>query len=355
MCLGFGGVLKKTPDLCPVEKMLHSPGLSITMFVHNRKTPMKVTTYGTAGSLAICRMNRIVHGGNTTCLRIHSVCLQKGLVLAVDAGTGYYPMSMEVLRAGGTVKIATLFTHYHHDHTQGLLLAPPTYIKSLHMELLGPVDQNIGPKEVLESLMKPPFHPLDSVEVKSHFSFVRIEHPAGTVIVFHPEGGRKKMELDEFQRLEAKKSLIPVGEGKYPIDECLIVKMIKTTHPEHTISYRFEERPTGKVFVFLTDHENTDGVASALRDHISGADLFIADAQYDRKTYETRTAGYGHGTGEYVTRLAEHCGVSHVGLTHHDPNADDPSIEFILDEAKAARTRPETRIFSCKDMETIEV
>jgi hypothetical protein len=88
--------------------------------------------------------------------------------------------------------------------------------------------------------------------------------------------------------------------------------MIKTAHPEHTISYRFEERPTGKTFVFLTDHENTDGISNALRDHISGADLFIGDAQYDRPTYEARTAGYGHGTGEYVTRLGEYCGVGHI-------------------------------------------
>lgn len=163
---------------------------------------MKVTTYGTAGSLAICRANRIVHGGNTTCLRIQSDCLQPGLALAVDAGTGYFPLSMDLMREGNISRIVTLFTHYHHDHTQGLLLAPPTYIKSIHMELFGPVDQMIGPKEVLETLMKPPFHPLDSVEVKSHFSFMKIVHPAGTVLVFHPEGGREKMELDEFQRLE---------------------------------------------------------------------------------------------------------------------------------------------------------
>lgn len=211
--------------------------------------------------------------------------------------------------------------------------------------------------------MKPPFHPLDSVEVKSHFGFINIDHPAGTVMIFHPEGGMNKMDLDEFQKHESKNGLIPVGESKYPIGECLIVKMIKTAHPEHTISYRFEERTTGKVFVFLTDHENTDGISVVLHNHIKGADLFIADAQYDTKTYETRTAGYGHGTGAYVARLGEACivdplnskKIAHIGLTHHDPNADDTYIESILTEANAARKHPETHIFSCKDMEVIEV
>lgn len=46
------------------------------------------------------------------------------------------------------------------------------------MELVGPVDQGYGPKEVFESLMRPPFHPVDSVEVKSHFTFIKIDHPA---------------------------------------------------------------------------------------------------------------------------------------------------------------------------------
>jgi ribonuclease BN (tRNA processing enzyme) len=262
---------------------------------------------------------------------------------------------MDILKEGGIQKITTLFTHYHHDHTQWLLLSPPTYIKAIHMELLGPVDQGIGPKEVLETLMKPPFHPVDSVEVKSHFSFAKIDHPAGTVLLFHPQGGKKKMELDEFERLENKNGLIPVGEGKYPIQECLVVKMLKTTHPEQTISYRFEERSTGKTFVFLTDHENTEGIALSLKRHIQWANLLIADAQYDTKTYETRTAGFGHWTGEYVTRLGEHCGVSHIGLTHHDPLSDDTAIEKILLEAEASKSHPDTFLFTCKDMETIDV
>ena len=316
---------------------------------------MEITCYGTAGSLPVCRPNRTRHGGNTTCLRIQSECLPAGMVLAVDAGTGYYPLCMDVLKEGDKRHMLTLFTHYHHDHTQGLLLVPQTYMKSVKMELIGPVDKGAGPKEVFETLMEPPFHPVSSAEVKSHFHFAKIEHPAGTVMLFHPQGGKKQMQLHEFETLENRRQFVPIGEGKYPVQECLVVRMLKATHPEQTISYRFEERPTGRVFVFLTDHENTDGIARALRTHIEGAHVFIADAQYDRRTYETRTAGFGHGTGDYVVRLAEHCGVKRVGLTHHDPGADDDTIEGILAEALAARSDMGLEVFSCQDMQTVLV
>lgn len=314
---------------------------------------MKVTTYGTAGSLAICRADRIIHGGNTTCLRIESGCLPEATALVVDAGTGYHPLSFQLLKEARN-KVVTLFTHWHHDHTQGMLLVPLTYMKGISMELFGPVEKGMGPKEVFDALMAPPFHPVDFTEQKSHFSFVKLEHPAGMVIVFHPQGGKKRVELHEFESLEKGSGYISVGKGRYPINECLVVRMIKATHPEQTISYRFEERPTGKVFVFLTDHENTDGISMSLRSHLTGANLLIADAQYDEDTYHNRTAGFGHGTGKYVARLAKSCGVKHVGLTHHDPASSDEKILQILSEAQAEASE-EMNLFACKDFQVVEV
>ena len=314
---------------------------------------MKVTLYGTAGSLAICRQDRIEHGGNTTSLRIESACIPAGMAVGTDAGTGYYALCRQLLMEGCT-KFVTLFTHWHHDHTQGLLLVPPTYMKGIQMELFGPVEKGMGPKEVFETLMAPPFHPVDFIEQKSHFSFTKLEHPAGMVIVFHPQGGKKRVELHEFESLEKSSGYISVGKGRYPIDECLVVRMMKATHPEQTISYRFEERPTGKVFVFLTDHENTDGISMSLRQHLTGAGLLIADAQYDEDTYHNRTAGFGHGTGKYVARLARSCGVKLVGLTHHDPGSSDEKIRQILAEARSEAS-DDMQLFSCRDFQVIEL
>jgi len=133
--------------------------------------------------------------------------------------------------------------------------------------------------------------------------------------------------------------------------------MLYTDHPENTISFRFEERPTGKVFVFLTDEENRDGLPLDLRRHVSGANLLIQDAQYDREKYDTRTAGFGHGTPDYVIRLAKMCGVTRVGLTHHDPLSTDADIQSILAEAQAqlGSEDEQIEIFACKDSSQLEV
>jgi ribonuclease BN (tRNA processing enzyme) len=118
-----------------------------------------------------------------------------------------------------------------------------------------------------------------------------------------------------------------------------------------------EERSTGKIFVFLTDHENMDGMPWRLKRHVEGADLLIMDAQYSRKRYDDGMAGFGHGTPDYCVKIADMAQAKKLGFTHHDPGADDEAIEIILDEGKNAlpAINPESslEIFSCRDYQEI--
>jgi len=116
----------------------------------------------------------------------------------------------------------------------------------------------------------------------------------------------------------------------------LVIRMVRTNHPERAISYRFEERPTGKVFVFMTDHENTDGVSGDLRRHLQGVDTLVIDCQYPRWKYDKFTANFGHSTPDYCVRLAAETGVRELGLTHHDPLSTDEDVDKILEEARVA-------------------
>jgi hypothetical protein len=97
-----------------------------------------------------------------------------------------------------------------------------------------------------------------------------MEHPAGKVIVVHPEHKPVVISLEELELAESNpvNRQIRMGSKHINVRECLIIKMYWSNHPERTISYRFEERPTGKVFVFLTDHENTDGIPRSLKNHL---------------------------------------------------------------------------------------
>jgi len=314
---------------------------------------MKIQFAGTRGSVPISNPKSVRFGGNTTCLRVSSDCLPPGFALVVDSGTGFVPLSMQLLKEG-IKEVSVLFTHYHHDHTQGLLLSPILFIKAVKLRLFGPVEADIGPREMLETIMKPPFFPVDYREVASHILYDKFDFPRAWVLLFHAKGGMKKLTVDEYERLTKEGKNIPIGTGKYPVSECLVVTMHKASHPESTISYRFEEKNTGKVFVFLTDHENADGLPLSLKAHLKGADLLVMDSQYSRKTYNERTAGFGHGTADYCVRTALACNAKMLGLTHHDPMSSDEAIEAVLAEGMALLPDPSVlQVFACCDYQEV--
>lgn len=296
-------------------------------------------------------------GGNTTCLRVESECIPEAEYLIVDAGTGIVPLGRKALEEGAKVA-NVLFTHYHHDHTQGLLLCPPTFRDDFRFNCYGPEEHGIGPAEMLTTIMHPPFHPVHFAQVGHHFRCKGIRHPQAQALVVHPEGGVRLLNVDELAQVEEMSPpQLTIRRGKYSLEECLVIRMIRTHHPEKAISYRFEERPTGKVFVFLSDHENTGGISSALRKHVLGADLLIMDCQYPRWMYERFTADFGHSTPDYCVLVAAEGGVTQLGLTHHDPGSSDEDVEKVLGEAQTAAEQTDYRgnIFALADFQEVEV
>lgn len=321
---------------------------------------MKVKFYGTRGSIPVSGPDKVEYGGNTTSIQVISECLPKGWALAVDSGSGFVPFAYDCLK-NGIKNIIILYTHYHHDHTMGLTLAPVAFIKSIRLQAYGPEELGIGPSKMMENLFRPPYFPVDFREIKSHIHCKGIDFPNSRVFVIHAKGGLKYFTIDQFEQFETEGKMIPFDRGeKYSLEECLIVKMHKSNHPERTISYRFEERTSGAVFVFLTDHENQDGKPNRFMQHVNGANLLVMDSQYDRKRYDTMTAGYGHGTPDYCVETALQAKASVLGLTHHDPNSSDAKIGEIVAEAEKAlagmdQSDSHLKIFACKDYQETEV
>jgi ribonuclease BN (tRNA processing enzyme) len=330
---------------------------------------MQVTTYGTRGSIPVSSPDKVKYGGNTTCLRVDSPCLPLGTWLAIDAGSGFVPFAYDALQ-DGVLQVIMLMTHHHHDHNQGLPLAPLTFIKEKPIHVYGPVQDGWTPRKVLEAIMQKPLFPVPFCQVASHFHTHDLQYPQSNVLLIHPEGGHKLMQIDAYERLMSKAAPITFKNKRtFPVDECLVVTMHTAEHPEATVSYRFEERPTGKTFAFLTDHENQDGVPLSLRHHLRGVDLLIQDTQYDPVTYHERTAGFGHGTPDFAVRLANLVGAKRLGTFHHDPRSSDDKVDQIVELAReaAASARKDagkgdkarllipSNIFACADYMTIEV
>lgn len=342
---------------------------------------LTVSTFGTRGSQAVSNSESVQMGGNTTSLRVESPCLPEGMALVIDAGTGFPPMAGSIA-ADGIVgsseqgdghendQVVILFTHWHYDHILGLTTAiPVTFNKKLPVHLIGPVDNGVGPKQMMQDLFRAPYFPATYKKVASHFSFSSLEEPSTYVILIHPKGGLKIMALDEFERLERKGGeRMPFAAKSYhPLSECLVIRMLKTEHPQMTISYRFDEMPTGKSFVFMTDNESMDGIPQAYKVHTRGADLMIIDVQYPQGLYYAFTAGFGHAWAGFAVRLANVAGIMRLGTTHHDPLSSDREVLAIVDEARRFAQEhldkadsPEglldpNNIFACQDYGRYEV
>lgn len=315
---------------------------------------MKIKLYGTRGSIPISNKDSVIHGGNTTCLRIFDDAIPNNMALIIDSGSGFVPLSKDILKDEKITDIFILYTHYHIDHTLGLFLSPLTFIKHYNITVLGPLENDMGGREMMENLMISPYFPVDIREVKSHFEYKAIKTPNARVIIIGKEGFTA-IDMDHYDLLVKHNEYIPIGKGKFPLEDCLIIKMFKTNHPEKTLSYSMVNNKTKEKFVFLTDHENHDGISRNLLNHLKDANLAIMDCQYSRKKYDANCGGFGHATPDYCVRLAEHCGVKSLGLTHHDPDSTDADIDNILAEAKECLKNKDIKIFTCKDYQEIEL
>ncbi|MBU2258090.1 MAG: hypothetical protein KJ926_03100 [Candidatus Omnitrophica bacterium] len=165
---------------------------------------MKITTYGTRGSIPIARGDSAKYGGNTTSLRIFSDCIPDGTALAVDAGSGFVPLCHGLL-GEGIMDIAMIMTHYHHDHTQGFPLSPHPFMPGSNIKVWGPRENGTGPQEVFSAIMKTPFFPMDYAMVRNGITCKPLMHIGTQVLAVHPEGGFSLMGLSPIKLPQATK------------------------------------------------------------------------------------------------------------------------------------------------------
>jgi ribonuclease BN (tRNA processing enzyme) len=305
-------------------------------------------------------------GGNTTSVRVFSDCLPPDMALIVDGGTGFFPLSMGAVNQGAQ-RLMIFLTHHHHDHNQGLFIAPPTFMPKIQKIVWGPVELNVGPEKMFRHLMTPPFHPVDFKTVAGSFSFQDITRPRSCVVLFHPLGGGPLLlAVDKLEKIKKGDGMVRFAtHNLQKLNECLLVRMYYSNHPERTICYRFEELPTGKVFVFLTDNENTAALPAPVKAHLENAGLLIMDAQYSENVYHARTKGFGHATPAYCVQTAIECGVLQLGFTHHDPTSTDAYLKdtiLVEGHAELARRSENTEVpvalsnvFLCADGQVIDV
>jgi len=286
-------------------------------------------------------MSRV--GGNTPCTEVRV----NGHLVILDAGTGIIGLGHRLMqesmangrRRPGPIVATLLFSHTHHDHTQGFPFFKPAYLGSSTLYIFGPRLFHEDLEEALGRAMLPPSFPIELEEMQS-LKVIRNVDESDVIHLIDPV---TPPEVRNIYRDEVMNS-----------PEIARISLFKSyAHPKvGVIVYKIEWR--GKCLVYATDVESyVDGDARLIA-FAEGADLLIHDSQYTQEEYialPVPKQGWGHSTPEMATSIAKSAGVKRLALFHHDPTHEDDLL-FNL-EKKAQKEFPGT--FLAREGLTVEL
>ncbi|MFO7784508.1 MAG: MBL fold metallo-hydrolase [Thermodesulfobacteriota bacterium] len=247
---------------------------------------MKITFWGTRGSIAVPGRDTNLYGGNTTCLE---VVLENGKTLILDAGTGIRRLGGAMQGRNGGSPLYLLMTHAHWDHIIGFPFFATGLKKGTELLVDGHSNAMMGLRHTFDNPMGGGYFPISIQDLDIKISYLNIL-------------AERPLELE---------------------DAC--VESIPLRHPQGGMGFRIREG--ARTMVFLTDNE-LDG-EEAFREYekfCRGADLLIHDAQYSPDEVSARR-GWGHSDYESALELARRAEVHKLVLFHHDPSRTDVELK----------------------------
>jgi phosphoribosyl 1,2-cyclic phosphodiesterase len=281
------------------------------------KEEFKVTFWGVRGSHPVPGKNTLHFGGCTTCLEVSI----GRVVIIIDAGTGIINLGNSLTaqyfkeNGKGPLELTVLFSHLHHDHTQGLPFFTPLYLGQARLHLFGPINFADELRTVLERSMTPPNFPIDLPSTNSIKEYATIGE--SNIILY--QSGERSPQLLNKSRDTYKKT-----------ESSILVRVMKDfSHPANgVLVYKVEYG--GRSVVFATDVEGYLFGNAKLVNFAENTNLLIHDAQYSKEQYTSLPIprqGFGHSIPEMAIEVGKQAKVKNLVLTHHDPAATDAQLE----------------------------
>jgi phosphoribosyl 1,2-cyclic phosphodiesterase len=260
---------------------------------------MKVTLWGTRGSLAAPGPDTARYGGNTSCVQVRG---DDGTVLILDAGTGI--RSLGTALDSSVRRVDLLLTHLHMDHIQGLGFFRPLHDPRIAVHIWGPASTTMDLRTRLMRYLSPPLFPVHLRDLPCTLQLHEVPNNHFTI-------------------------------GEFTVSAALVC------HPGPTVGYRIANN--GATLAYLPDHEPALGTKTfpMSRDWTSGypiaagVDLLIHDSQYSRGEYADHI-GWGHSALDHAFQFAMLAEAKHFVPFHHDPAHTDDDLDRIIREAVAA-------------------
>ena len=279
---------------------------------------MKLTFWGTRGSIPSPGKGREYYGGNTTCVEL---ILKSGRQIIIDAGTGIRELGNNMLKNNMVVDNSyIIFTHFHWDHIQGLPFFVPAYIKGNIFTVMGVETDPDKLHEIISNQMKTPYFPVGLETMKTQLRFERLF--------------KQNFEIDDVK-----------------------ISYTNTNHPQPTLAFRFEEN--GKTITFMTDCELNSQSSDAkgidyFAEFSKNSDYLIVDAQFTENELPNRF-GWGHSSNMDALKLAILSKSKNLILFHHDPSHDDNFIDKMVKDvlSKANEEKVNINCTAARDYDSI--
>ena len=264
---------------------------------------MKVTLWGTRGSLPSAGPETVRYGGNTSCVEVRG---EDGTLIVLDAGTGIRRLSHAV---GPEIqRVHILLSHLHMDHIQGFGFFEPLHRSDVEVHVWGPPSTTHDLRTRLTKYLSPPLFPV------------------------------------RLRDLPYRLFLHDVPMGGFAV-ESLRVHCALVCHPGPTVGYRITQG--GAAMVYLPDHEPALGARTfpLPADWTSGADLakeadlLIHDSQYTDAEYAQRP-GWGHSAIRHAVAFADLVRTRRLVTFHHDPGHSDDVLDALVEDTRRGGSLP---------------
>ena len=282
---------------------------------------MRVTFWGTRGSMAKAGPTTVRYGGNTSCVEVRS---EGGTLLVLDCGTGLHGLGAQIAATGGPVRGHILIGHTHWDHIQGFPFFGPLFDPRNEWDVYAPRGFGASLREALAGQMHHRYFPvgLDAL---------------GATIRYHD-----------------------LLEGHFQVGD-LTVHAQYLNHTSLTLGYRLEG--DGVTVVYACDHEphacahasGEEALAGEDLNHVAflqGADLVIHDAQYTPEEYAHKV-GWGHATADYAIAACKQAGARRLALTHHDPARTDDDLDRVIEGLRPIIASSGVDVFAAAEGTTV--
>lgn len=254
---------------------------------------MKVTFYGTRGSISVPDQSFVQVGGNTSCILI---TFDSGRIAILDAGTGIRKLGNDLL-AFSHEQYDNIFigmSHTHWDHIQGFPFFKPAYDPRRHFTIA--IAGKCGYAKDLESIF--------ALQMQQEYFPVSLDKMGAKLTFWQPD------------------------ITTYTTPHGVKITASRHNHPGYAYGYRIEEEE--KSMVYCTDVEHIEGIDPNVVALSQNADFLIHDAQYTPEELKSKK-GWGHSSWAQAVEVAKRAGVKRLALFHHDPEHPDA---FLLNVEK---------------------